>query len=387
MPTRLKIAALSAATLLIFACTAFAQVSSVEGDVKDENGQPLKGALVKIDRKDIKGHYQVKTDKKGHYFHTGLPLGVYKITLEVDGKDVDSVDNVRTSLGDSTVNNFNMKESKQRQQSLEQAAASGTLSKEQERGMSAEQKAALEKATKEREAALAHNKALNDAFNQGMSAIQAKQWDAAIAAFNKANEMDPKQVVIWARLADAYMQSGSAKTGADQQADYDKGLDAFAKAIELKPDDAAYHNNYALALVRAKKIPEAQAELTKAAQMDPQNAGRYYYNLGAVLVNSGQNDAAGQAFKKAIDLDPNYADAQYQYGMYLLGQAKVTPEGKVIPADGTKEALEKYLQLKPDGPFAESAKGALASITGSVATSYENPDASKNKKKKSTTSN
>ncbi len=387
MPTRLKIAALSAATLLIFACTAFAQVSSVEGDVKDENGQPLKGALVKIDRKDIKGHYQVKTDKKGHYFHTGLPLGVYKITLEVDGKDVDSVDNVRTSLGDSTVNNFNMKESKQRQQSLEQAAASGTLSKEQERGMSAEQKAALEKATKEREAALAHNKALNDAFNQGMAAIQAKQWDAAIAAFNKANEMDPKQVVIWARLADAYMQSGSAKTGADQQADYDKGLDAFAKAIELKPDDAAYHNNYALALVRAKKIPEAQAELTKAAQMDPQNAGRYYYNLGAVLVNSGQNDAAGQAFKKAIDLDPNYADAQYQYGMYLLGQAKVTPEGKVIPADGTKEALEKYLQLKPDGPFAESAKGALASITGSVATSYENPDASKNKKKKSTTSN
>ncbi len=387
MPTRLKIAALSAATLLIFACTAFAQVSSVEGDVKDENGQPLKGALVKIDRKDIKGHYQVKTDKKGHYFHTGLPLGVYKITLEVDGKDVDSVDNVRTSLGDSTVNNFNMKESKQRQQSLEQAAASGTLSKEQERGMSAEQKAALEKATKEREAALAHNKALNDAFNQGMAAIQAKQWDAAIAAFNKANEMDPKQVVIWARLADAYMQSGSAKTGTDQQADYDKGLDAFAKAIELKPDDAAYHNNYALALVRAKKIPEAQAELTKAAQMDPQNAGRYYYNLGAVLVNSGQNDAAGQAFKKAIDLDPNYADAQYQYGMYLLGQAKVTPEGKVIPADGTKEALEKYLQLKPDGPFAESAKGALASITGSVATSYENPDASKNKKKKSTTSN
>lgn len=385
MPTRLKIAALSAATLLFFACAAFAQVSSVEGDVKDENGQPLKGALVKIDRKDIKGHYQVKTDKKGHYFHTGLPLGVYKITLEVDGKDVDSVDNVRTSLGDSTVNNFNMKEAKQRQQSLEQAAATGTLTKEQERGMSADQKAALEKATKEREAALAHNKALNDAFNQGMAAIQAKQWDAAIAAFNKANEMDPKQVVIWARLADAYMQSGSAKTGADQQADYDKGLDAFSKAIELKPDDAAYHNNYALALVKAKKIPEAQAELTKAAQIDPQNAGRYYYNLGAVLVNSGQNDAAGQAFKKAIDLDPNYADAQYQYGMFLLGQAKVTPEGKVIPADGTKEALEKYLQLKPDGPFAESAKGALASITGSVATSYENPDASKDKKKKKST--
>jgi len=379
---RFKTAALSAAAFLFFACAASAQVASLEGDVKDISGQPLKGALVKIDRQDIKGHYQVKTDKKGHYFHTGLPLGTYKVTLEVDGKDVDNVNGVRLSLGDNAPVNFSMKENAARQQSLQQAAASGTLTKEQERGMSAEQKAALEKATKEREQALAKNKALNDAFNQGMAATQAGQWDAAIEAFNKANAMDPKQVVIWARLADAYMQSGAKKTGADQQADYDKGLDAFNKAIELKPDDAAYHNNYALALVKAKKIPEAQAELTKAAQIDPSNAGRYYYNLGAVLVNSGQNEAAGQAFKKAIDLDPNYADAQYQYGMYLLGQAKVTPEGKVIPAEGTKEALQKYIDLKPTGPYAESAKGALASIEGTVSTTYENPDAAKNKKGK-----
>ena len=382
MPKWLKTAALSAVAFLVFTCAASAQVASLEGDVKDINGQPLKGALVKIDRLDIKGHYQVKTDKKGHYFHTGLPLGTYKVTLEVDGKDVDNVSGVHLGLGDNPPLNFNMKETQQRQQSLQQAAASGTLSKEQERSMSAEQKSALEKATKERETALAKNKALNDAFNQGMEASKAQQWDAAIAAFNKANEMDAKQVVIWARLADAYMQSGATKTGADQQAAYDKGLEAFNKAIELKPDDAAYHNNYALALVKAKKIPEAQAELTKAAQIDPPNAGRYYYNLGAVLVNSGQNDAAGQVFKKAIDIDPNYADAQYQYGMYLLGQAKVTPEGKVIPADGTKEALQKYLELKPDGPFAESAKGALASIEGTVATSYENPDAAKTKKGK-----
>jgi tetratricopeptide (TPR) repeat protein len=382
MPSRLKTAALSAAALLFFSCAAFAQVSSLEGDVRDENGQPLKGALVKIDRKDIKGHYQVKTDKKGHYFHTGLPLGSYKITLEIDGKDVDTVDNVRTTLGDSQPVNFNLKETKARAQSLAKAAESGTLTKEQERGMSAEQKAALEKQTKEREQALAKNKALNDAFNQGMTAMNGQQWDAAITAFNKANEMDAKQTVIWAHLADAYMQSAGQKTGADQQAAIDKGLGAFNKAIELKPDDAAYHNNYALALVKAHKIPEAQAELTKAAQLDPSNAGRYYYNLGAVMVNSGQNDAAGETFKKAIDLDPNYADAQYQYGMFLLGKATVTPEGKVIPADGTREALEKYLQLKPSGPFAESAKGALTSIEGSVTTSYVSPEAAKAAAKK-----
>jgi tetratricopeptide (TPR) repeat protein len=382
MPTRLKTAALSTAALLIFASAALAQVSSLEGDVKGEDGAPLKGALVKIERKDIKGNYKVKTDKKGHYFHTGLPLGNYKLIVEVDGKDVDLVDNVRTKLGDSTVIDFDLQKNKQKQQSLAKAADSGTLTKEQEREMSPEQKAALEKATKERSQALAKNKALNDAFNQGMTAMQGKQWDAAVEAFSKANEMDPKQNVIWAQLAEAYMQSSATKTGADQQAAMDKGLDAFSKAIEIKPDDAPYHNNYALALAKAKKFPEAQAELSKAAQLDPPNAGKYFYNLGALLINTGQNEPACQSFKKAIDMDANYADAQYQYGMCLLGKATVTAEGKVIPAEGTKEALEKYLQLKPSGPFADSAKGALASIESTLDTKYENPAAKDTKKGK-----
>src|SRR5689334_24366793 len=137
MPSRLKTAALSAAALLFFAGAAFAQVSSLEGDVKDENGQPLKGALVKIDRKDIKGHYQVKTDKKGHYFHAGLPLGTYKLTLEVDGKDRDFVDNVRTTLGDPVPVNFDLQAQKKKADAMQHAAETGQLTEEQARGMSA----------------------------------------------------------------------------------------------------------------------------------------------------------------------------------------------------------------------------------------------------------
>jgi len=54
-----------------------------------------------------------------------------------------------------------------------------------------------------------------------------------------------------------------------------------------------------------------------------------------VLVNTGQTDQAGDAFKKAIDANPNYAPAQYQYGVYLVSKAKTTPDGKVVPPDGT----------------------------------------------------
>jgi len=374
--------ALPALGILFCAIAGFAQTSSMEGDVKGADGSPMKGALVKIDRKDIKGHYQVKTDKKGHYFYGGLPLGTYKITLEVDNKDVDYVDNVRTRLGDPTVNNFDMKANAQRTQDLSQAAEKGTLSKDQARGMSAEEKAAFEKANKERAEMKAKGKALNDAFNAGHEALTAKQFDVAVTQFSKAAEMAPDQEVIWANLGDAEISLAKTKTGAEHDDALNKGMDAYKKALELKPDDAGVHNNYALALAQAKKFDEAQAELAKAAQLDPPSAGKYYYNLGALLVNNGQSEPAGEAFKKAIDADPKYADAQYQYGIYLIGKAKLGADGKYEPVPGTREAFQAYLELKPDGPFAESAKGMLASLSGSVDTSYQNPAAQKKTTKK-----
>ena len=375
--------ALSALAVLFCGLAGFAQTSSVEGDVKGEDGSGLKGALIKIEREDIKGHYQVKTDKKGHYYYGGLPLGTYKVTLEVDGKDVDFVDKVRTRPGDPVETSFDLHARAQKQQALNKAAETGTLSKDQARGMTPEEKAAFEKANKERAELKAKGKALNDAFNAGKEAMNAKQFDVAGTQFSKAAEMAPDQPVIWANLADAELGLAKTKTGAEHDDALNKGLDAYKKALELKPDDAGVHNNYALALAQAKKFDEAQAELAKAAQLDPPDAGKYYYNLGALLVNNGQTDPAGEAFKKAIDADPKYADAQYQYGIYLIGKAKLASDGKYEPVPGTREAFQAYLDLKPDGPNAESAKGMLASLSGSVDTSYQNP-AAKNKKKTTT---
>ncbi|MCC6587621.1 MAG: tetratricopeptide repeat protein [Bryobacterales bacterium] len=371
----------------LFAPVVYGQTGAISGKVTGPDGAPLKDALIKIERTDIKGNYKVKTNKKGEYFHAGLPLGTYNVICEVNGQAADRMQGVRTRLGDPTEINFDLKQQADRQAAMQKAAESGQLTQEMSREMSAEQKAALEKQMKERAAAMAKNKALNDAFNGGMAALQAKQYDQAVEQFTKGTEADPKQHVIWANLAEAYFGVGAAKTGADQQAAFTKGIEAWNKAIELKPDDSAYHNNFALALVKAKKFPEAQEELTKAAALDPPKAGTYFYNLGAVLTNQGQLEPAGQAFKKAVEADPNHADAQYQYGVYLVSKAQTTADGKVVPPPGTKEAFQKYLELKPNGPFADSAKGMLQTLEGSVQTEFTNPDAKKaaDAKKKATT--
>ncbi|MEZ5352392.1 MAG: carboxypeptidase regulatory-like domain-containing protein [Bryobacteraceae bacterium] len=371
---------------------AFAQTGAIAGKVIGPDGQPLQGAWVKIVRTDIKGEYYTETKKKGDYFHAGLPLGTYDVVLILDatkekkkpvgGREVDQVRGVRTGLGEPKEINFDLAQMAKRQQAMQQAAETGTVTKEMSREMTPEQRAAFEKAAKERSESMKKNKALNDAFNAGMTALEAKDWANAVGAFEKASELDPNQHVVWANLAESHVGLAMTKTGDEQAQAFEKGIAAYNKAIELKPDDAAYHNNFALALVKAKKVDQAQEELNKAAILDPAKAGTYYFNLGAVMTNIGQLEAAGQAFKKATEADANHADAFYQYAMYLVSKAQTNADGSVTPAPGTKEALQKYVELKPDGPYAESAKGMLMAFDSKVETEYANPDAKKKSTKK-----
>jgi len=70
--------------------------------------------------------------------------------------------------------------------------------------------------------------------------------------------------------------------------------------------------------------------------------------------------------------------------VYLVSKASTTPDGKINPPPGTREAFQKYLSLKPDGAFADSAKGMLESFDTQVQTVYKNPNAPPPVQKKAT---
>ena len=95
MKIRTTVAAL--AGLLLMALPSFAQITVIEGNVTGSDGKPLQGALIRIERTDVKSIFKVKTDKKGHYLYNGLPLGTYDVVCVVDGKDVDKVGGVHTT--------------------------------------------------------------------------------------------------------------------------------------------------------------------------------------------------------------------------------------------------------------------------------------------------
>jgi tetratricopeptide (TPR) repeat protein len=256
------------------------------------------------------------------------------------------------------------------------------MSKELEKSLTPEQKAQMEKQIKDAAERMKKNQALNTAYNDGLTALNNKQYDQAIENLTKASELDPTQLAVWSNLASAYQEQAKTKTGADFDTAMGKAIETYKKALELKPEDPGLHNNYALALAKDKKFPEAQGELQKAATLDPTNGGKYYFNLGALLVNAGQYDPAAEAFKKAIELTPTYADAYYQYGVCLSSKMTTEKDGKVSAPPEMAQAFQKYLELAPTGKDAQGAKDMLAMLGASVQTQYKNPDAKTAPKKK-----
>jgi Tfp pilus assembly protein PilF len=387
---KLRNAAFAALGVVFLALVSSAQVTTVEGDVKGTDGKGVPNATVYFHRTDIKWDSKTKTDKKGHYIHAGVPLGTFEVSCEIDGKIVDKVSGVKTSLGNHDPVDFDLRKNgaqaaAQRQADIQKALETGQISDDLKRQMTPEAKANLEKQMAEQHEKFAKNKALNDAFNAGYDALQQKQYDVAVTNLEKAAEIDQTQPAIFANLGDAYMGQSQSKTGAEFDALAQKGIAAYAKAIELKPDDASVHNNYALALAKAKKFPEMQAELKKAAELDPATAYTKFFNLGALMTNNGQAEAASAAFKMAIDAapdNPKNAESYYQYGLSLAAQASVSSDGKITAPPGTIEAFQTYLKLAPDGKSAQSSKEMLAQLGGSIDTSYKNPNAPANTKKK-----
>jgi tetratricopeptide (TPR) repeat protein len=378
--------------VLLAAGGAWAQVTTVQGTVKDENGGPLKGAVVVLDRTDIKGHYQTKSDKKGNWIYTGLPKGTYDVTCTVDGKVIDKVNKFQTDYGDAKTLDFDLRKSKAQQAAIAQAAQSGQLTDDQQRGMSKEQKEQFEAAAKQRSEQMKKNKALNDAYNLGQDASKKAQADTdkaqkatdyqvAIDNFNKAGQLDPGQVAIWNSLGDAYYGLGNAQAGDERNKSYDQAIASYQKSLQIKPDDAAIYNQMGNIYGAEKKIPEAKEALTKAAQLDPQMAGKAYFNMGANLVNTGHTEDAAEFFKKATDAEPNNAEAWYQLGSLLMMKGTVDAKtgAQTYPPE-TADALKKYLELKPDGSHAQEATAMLQAMGQTVQTKTTVPSAKTKKK-------
>jgi tetratricopeptide (TPR) repeat protein len=360
--------------IAIGAAPVFAQVAgTVRGNCKDSDGKPIADATVEWSNTDNGQKYTMKTNKKGDYFSLGVSMGRYNVKLSgKDGTEIYHFSAVQVGA-DEKVLDFDLAKEK-----AAQAQGEGLTADQKKQLQDQQAKVAKENAT---------IKTLNEKLAAARAASDAGNYDAAIATLTEATQTDPTRDLIWARLGEAYLISASKQADpAEKQKRYGDAAEDYNKAIDLKqklmdsdakqktPDAtkvlAQYYNNLANALGKTGKTDDAVKSYTQAAELDPTGAAQYYYNIGATLTNAGKIDEAIAAFDKTIAADPTKADAYYQKGVGLVGKSTTDKDGKVIAPPGTAEAFNKYLELQPNGPYADAAKGMLQYIGSTVETSY-----------------
>lgn len=363
------------------------QVGQVRGYVFGPDGQPLSGAIVRFERVETDIRSDLKTDKKGFYQITTILPGNYTVTVTVDGRlrarrtmyrinmggqDPSDIANGDTASG--LVFRLNPPDGPvvESRSEVEGNMESDVVTKRKRgagqaspppppAGLTAPASASA-KTPEEKRAALAQKQALDAAYASGKSAMDSKNYDAAIESFNHAKTIDETQAAVWIALADAYLRRSSQPGAADKSGDRARADEAFRKAIALSPNTPSYYQSYALAQAQSDKLDDAKANVAKAIALDPGGAAIYHYNLGSILMSVNQNDAAISEFKSSIESDPTHASSYYQYGVALAGKATVDANGKITPPPGCIEALKKYLELQPNGPDSAAAKDMIAAM-------------------------
>ena len=202
-----------------------------------------------------------------------------------------------------------------------------------------------------------------DPYTAYTKAMQAKDWLSAISAAQHLVQASPTANNLRC-LGDAQLNAGEPN---DALATYDRALAAAQseKPAEGKPDSiwksllGRIYTNRGNASLRLHRNADALDSFTRAADVDP-NPAIAFFNLCATAYNTGNDELSLSACRRASQADPSHADIWFILGSVLLADSsKTDANGKLIAPPECRQALDKYLELAPNGPRASDVRQML----------------------------
>jgi len=175
--------------------------------------------------------------------------------------------------------------------------------------------------------------------------------DKAADSIAKAGELEPENLKVLERRASLAASQGKL----------DEAIELNEKVLAKKSDNTEVLVALADLYNRKKDPKKAEEMLNRVVALDPKNAYRTFYNLGVVILNredttDADNRKAGEAFRKSIDLKPDYALAHRDLGFTLLRMGNL-PEAR--------KELQRYVDLDPRARDVAEIKDTIKSLSGS----------------------
>jgi Tfp pilus assembly protein PilF len=307
MPYRLVLGAVIIVSAL--AAPASAQTGRVGGQVKDEAGQPIKGATVTAENPAASpSSFTATTDDKGRFSIIGLRTGQWKFTAQAPGFGPEGGSlNVQTIGSPNPPLSFTLKKGSG-------GPAAGALG-----GMAA----------KDLQAELAAADAL----------YNAQKWDESIAAYRAIMTKAPSLSVINLQVAAAYRN----------KKDYDSALAAYEDVLKTDPNNDKARIGIGMTNLEKGDIENAEKTLQAASQSV--NATReVFYNLGEVEFAKGKPDEAQAAYTRASQMDPRWGKPIFALGKVALNKGDTK---------GALDYFNKVVEVDPTSPEAAQAKAVV----------------------------
>src|SRR5437870_3858045 len=156
------------------------------------------------------------------------------------------------------------------------------------------------------------------------SYLETSHWRDTETLWKHAIASTSNNYIAHTNLAQTLSQSGR----------FAEAIAECEKALKIKPDLAAAHNNLGAALVENQRggdgarrqngaVDEAIVHYRRALQIKPDFA-QAHSNLGNALLLKGQVDEAIAQFQNALEIDPNHAEARYNLGNAFVAEGKYT---------------------------------------------------------------
>ena len=177
---------------------------------------------------------------------------------------------------------------------------------------------------------------------QGKTEEAIEQWRAIATVVGEENPQ--LQARAWFSIG--YL------LGEGEEADWEAGMDAYTRAIELNPAMAAAYTNRGNAKQKLGQAQAALADYDRAIELNPAYA-LAYNNRGHAKNELGQAQAALADLNRSIELDPAYAlaytnrgNAKQKLGQYQAALADYDRAIKLNPAYGPR--LQQSRQRKEE---------------------------------------
>ena len=143
--------------------------------------------------------------------------------------------------------------------------------------------------------------------NRGLALLQARRYPDALSDFERAIEINGRDVSAWVGRATLFARTGSLERAV---ADLDR-------AIEMDPAYADAWGKRCFTRMLLDRPREALPDCEQAVALDPRNRDGHT-NLGVVYAALERVADAEASYRRALALDPRNGDAHYNYGVLLF---------------------------------------------------------------------